>query len=215
MTVNYNIKFTEEINSLGFTLDSQMNWKQHILVLNKKLNSACYCLRAMANKGLNKNILKTLYHAVFGALISYGIIFWGISTDWATIFTTQKRAIRIISGLKSSRESCKSHFTKLNILTVPSLYILKTLSLVHKNKPAYTFSSSDTRQNNSLILLPRHRTSLYEKHCYYKGAVLYNKLPKEMKNLPVRKFEKQVKDMLLKKAYYSVDDFIQENNILV
>lgn len=209
-SAKFNVSFTDEINSLGFTLDSQMNWKKHILALNKKLNSACYCLRAMANKGLNINILKTLYHAIFGSLISYGIILWGISTDWKTTFTIQKRAMRIIAH-KSRYESCKSLFMELNILTLPSLYILKTLLFVHKNKSSYTFSSSDTRQNNNLILLPRHSTSLYEKHCYYKGAVLYNKLPKEIKQKSLNSFETQIKSILLKKAYYSVDNFLEDN----
>jgi len=40
-----------------------------------------------------------VYYAFFHSVISYGLIFWGNSTDSKCAFKLQKRAIRIIMGL--------------------------------------------------------------------------------------------------------------------
>jgi len=61
--------------------------------------------------------------------MTYGLIFWGNSHCSNTIFRMQKRAIRVIMGLRS-RDSCREHFNKLKILPLRSQYIQLLLLFV-------------------------------------------------------------------------------------
>jgi len=67
--------------------------------------------------------LISTYFAYFDSIASYGIILWGNSSYSRKIFTLRKRIIRIMMGTHP-RTSGRKLFKKLEILTVPSLYIL-------------------------------------------------------------------------------------------
>jgi hypothetical protein len=71
--------------------------------------------------------------------MSYGVIFWGNSSNSSVIFKKQKRVIRIIMGY-GYRESCRKLFKELKILTLPSQYILSLLLFVLNNR--YYFVSN-------------------------------------------------------------------------
>ena len=67
------------------------------------------------------------------SIISYGIIFRGISTHSKIKFKTQKRIIRIITN-SDNKASCRDLFKKLYILPLQSQYIFPLLMFVVKNK---------------------------------------------------------------------------------
>jgi len=71
---------------------------------------------------LHVKVLHMVYFAHFYSHISYGIIFWGSSSSIRNVFIVQKRAIRIMLRL-GPRSICREGFKKLDILTVPCLYI--------------------------------------------------------------------------------------------
>jgi hypothetical protein len=61
--------------------------------LANKLCKICFGLRVV--KRVSKlQTVRTLYHAYFQPLLSYGLIFWGNSANAKFIFRLQKRAIR-------------------------------------------------------------------------------------------------------------------------
>jgi len=57
-----------------------------------------------------------IYHSLFHAVISYGIIFWGNSSHSIQVLRMQKKAIRIIMGC-GNRESCRNLFKESKIFT--------------------------------------------------------------------------------------------------
>jgi hypothetical protein len=61
----------------------------------------------------------------------YGIMFWGSSPYIDNIFKLQKRTVRIMKYV-CNRVSCEL-FKKLNILPLPSQYIVSLLLFVVKN----------------------------------------------------------------------------------
>jgi hypothetical protein len=71
------------------------------------------------------------YFARFQSQINYGIIFWGSSSWMRNFFIMQKRAIRIMLRL-GPRSSFREGFKKLDILTVPCLYIYVLMLFVVK-----------------------------------------------------------------------------------
>jgi hypothetical protein len=58
------------------------------------LSAACYAFRSI-KPYMSQEVMKMVYYAYFHSAMSYGIIFWGSSTDSTKIFKMQKRTIRI------------------------------------------------------------------------------------------------------------------------
>jgi hypothetical protein len=69
----------EIVKFLGLHIDSNLNWKNHIDNLCKKLSSALFALRVLKSK-VEIAALKIVYFALFQSHLSYGIILWGNSS---------------------------------------------------------------------------------------------------------------------------------------
>ena len=89
------------------------------------------------------------------SLLQLGIIVWSPTTNLHKALIMQKGIIRVTLGLRQ-RTSCKEKFTKLQILSVPSLYILEMNMFFIKNPDKYqtniSIHSKDMRQRNQLQL---------------------------------------------------------------
>ena len=85
--------------------------------VKSKLSSACYALRSV-KPYVTINTLKMIYHFYFYSIMTYGLLFWGISPDSIKIFRLQKKIIRIMMGCRS-KDSCRKLFFNLEILTLP------------------------------------------------------------------------------------------------
>jgi hypothetical protein len=107
----------------GITVDNTLSWKQHIDTIIPKLNKACYIIRR-CKLHLSHAALKMVYYAFFHSVMSYGLIFWGNSTNSKCVFKLQKKAIRMVMGAKNN-DSCREFFKLVKILPLlPNTYIL-------------------------------------------------------------------------------------------
>jgi len=104
MSVNFKIGFNNNLITnisytkfWGVTVDNTLSWNNHIDLLMKKLIMACYIIRN-ARTFMSTLSLKMIYHSFFHSAMGYGIIFWGHSLHSSTIFSMQKKAIRIMEG---------------------------------------------------------------------------------------------------------------------
>ena len=68
------------VKFLGITVDNTLSWKQHIDTIIPKLNKACYIIRR-CKLYLSHAALKMVYYTFFHSVMSYGLIFWGSSTN--------------------------------------------------------------------------------------------------------------------------------------
>jgi hypothetical protein len=57
--------------------------------------------------------VRTLYYAYFHSFLSYGILFWGNSSNAKLIFKLQKRAIRAMMEIQKIT-GCKQYFNYLH-----------------------------------------------------------------------------------------------------
>ena len=89
---------------------------------------------------LSFTTLMKLYFSTVHSVISYGIIFWGISSYSKIVFKIQKRIIRIITNSKN-KASCRELFKKLHVLPLQSQYIFSLLMFVVKNKNFFKTNS--------------------------------------------------------------------------
>jgi len=139
-----------------------------------------------------------IYHSLFQAVMTYGIIFWGNSSHSIQVFRMLKKAIRIIMG-PGNREACRNLFKELNILSLMSQYILSLLTFVSNNREQYFVNSEihniNTRHTSNLHL-PRAHLNIYQKGVYYSGIKLFSSLPWDIKtyNDKPRTFKKAVKN---------------------
>jgi len=112
----------------GLYINNNLSWKTHIESIKNNLRSACYVMR-LVKPYVTANTLKVIYYFYFHSIMTYGLIFWGNSPDSIKIFRLQKKIIRIMMGCRS-RDSCRKLFLNLEILPLPSQYILNP-SIVH------------------------------------------------------------------------------------
>ena len=67
----------------------------------------------------------------------------------------------------------------------------------------------DTRHKTDLAFI-QHRTCAFEKNYEYRTVQFFNKLPKSFTSiLDKNKFKKELKQYLISKCFYSVQDFLE------
>jgi hypothetical protein len=79
-------------------------------------------------------------------LMSYGIIFWGISDYSIKIFKLQKKVIKIMTNIRS-RDSCREKFKELSILPFYFQYIYSLLTFVLNNSGLFKTNSMPSNIN--------------------------------------------------------------------
>jgi len=153
--------------------------------------------------------LRQAYFGLFHAKMSYGLIVWGRAPKSIDIFIMQKRAVRTLKGV-SDREHCKPYFIELRIPTLYSLYILQCLLYIKNNMHKVNLRSvvhSYATRSRYNIDLPQNRLFKSDTGTIVSASSLYNKLPSEVREMPVLMFKKTVVNFLLDRAFYSIAEF--------
>lgn len=207
------LEFEDKTVFLGVTLDSKLQWHAHIATLAGKLSSAAYAVRRIRQL-TSVETARLVYYSYFHSVMSYGILLWGKAADIQTIFVLQKRAVRSIYELKA-RDSLRDKFKEANILTVACQYILENIMYVRKNLQEYKLNSDihdyNTRNKHKIAV---KASRLRKVSTSFVGNCIrfYNTIPTEIVNLPISKFKSHIKSNLLSKAYYTVNDFLNDKN---
>lgn len=211
----YKIEDTNEARFLGIKIDSKLTWNPHIEEICLKLNKSAYALFQLSKK-VNTQTLLIAYHGLVASVLRFGVIFWGQSTERETVFKAQKRCIRSMCGLKTT-ETCAPHFKSLKLLTLPAMYIYETTLFVKTNLHLFT-KISDVKKTpmrsqylNQLCDI-KCRTALMKKSFFGMASKIYNKVPDSIRTLPLSKFKKALSSLLIEKCYYTVPDFLNDNN---
>jgi len=162
MSSTYSTKF------LGLVIDNSLSWHCHIDQIIPKLSKASYVIRSLKPL-LSSELLKIIYFSTVHSIISYGIIFWGVSTHSKIIFKIQKGIISIIMNL-GNKDSCCDLFIKLHILPLQSQYIFSVLMFVVKNKDFFK-SNLDIHGFNTKshynLHMPAANLAYIRKHCCF------------------------------------------------
>lgn len=198
----------DSINFLGLQLDNNFNWNTQITELTKKLSSSLYILRRIKNIA-DTTTAKTAYHSLFESHMRYGLIAWGSTSkdNMNKILKLQKKAIRTLANLHYLA-SCREAFKTLKIKTVFALYI--ELTILHADKlgiPKLNNIHNHNTRNASKYSLPTHSLSLYEKRPSYAGALFYNHLPPEFKDLSGNRLKHKLEAWTLNNPWYSIEEF--------
>ena len=129
-------------------------------------------------------------------------------THLQRVFVSQKRLLRLIFNLKN-RESCT--FISKGVFTVPSVYIYKCLIFAKINLHSFLTAADNhmyNTRNKELLSIPAHKTANFKNSLHYHCVVLFNTLPKTAKAMKLASFKKEIKDLLLRHAFNSVNEFL-------
>jgi hypothetical protein len=112
---------------------------------------------------MSSSSLVKIYYSLFHTILSYGIIFWGQSTNSKKLFMLQKRVVHLMTG-HGNRSSCRDLFRQLEILPLKSHYIFSILIFVLKNRNLFITNydkyNVQTRHSDNLYL-PTSSLTLY------------------------------------------------------
>lgn len=210
---NKKLEILNAVRFLGLEIDKNLSWYTHTNAICKKLCTMCYAIHSV-KKICTTQAIRALYFANVQSILEYGIIFWGNSSKSIKIFRLQKKIIRIIKG-KDKLSHCRPLFKELNLMTFPSLYIYHTILFVMQNvniKLNSEVHKHNTRGQSNLHVIG-HRTNLFANSPQYSGIKLINKLPKNLKDIrDSKKFKHELKEYLIKNAFYSVDEYLGKSN---
>lgn len=212
------INESTNVRFLGFSMDKYLDWKTHVDGVCKKVNSFVYVLNRLRTTSAQHTVLLA-YHGYVASVLRYGLILWGNSTDFQRAFLSQKRCIRAIVGIPPY-ESCKPYFKKLNILPLPSMYIFEICVFVKSNpnlfmKACDMYARDNTHPRSSrlgqrLVLEFVPKTAVLNKNCPAMCVKIYNRLQKPIQDLPLPKFKKVLKELILNKMIYSINEWFLE-----
>lgn len=214
--IHYNNEVVEEVEStkfLGLVIDKNLNWKAHTDTLCKRISKSAYALRSLSPV-IYIDALLTAYYGIVESHLRYAIIFWGNSTERETVFKAQKRCLRAMFKLKST-DSCMPYFKQHKILTLPCLYIMEVAVFVKSNPNRFKLLADvvpRNRRDNNLVCSHPAKTALMSKSVYCMASVIYNKLPKQWRELPLSLFKSRLRKFLTHKVYYTVSEFLTEKD---
>jgi hypothetical protein len=156
----------------------KQSWNQHVDQIATKLCSVCYALKNLKHI-VPQSTLQTIYYAYIHSILSYGIIFWGRSSNVSKLFILQKRINRIITNT-GVREFCREAFKNMEIMTY-SQYIFSLILFAVKNKHLFTSNNEihiyETRNYLNFHLTTVNLTKFY-KGPYILGTKAFNHLPR-------------------------------------
>lgn len=206
---NEKIEQTKSTTFLGIVLDEHCTWYPHIDKICSKLHSFVYAIYKLL-KISNQHTALMAYHGYVVSVLRYGLILWGNSRQVNRAFIAQKRCVRALFNAAPT-DSCKPLFKKLNLLSLPSLYIYEMACFAKKNEKMFLKNgdiySFRTRYPNKYVL-PSCRTDFYYRSCYPMVIKIYNKLPEDLKLLPFSLFKKYLHEWLVQNCFYCINDFL-------
>ena len=208
----------QDTKFLGLIVDNTLDWEKHISNVCQKVASGCYLVKRIMNL-CNFETAKIVYFAYIQSRLQYGIILWGNSQHANRLFILQKKAIRYLARASTNpcsdiycKDSCSVLFKKFKIMTLPSLYIFMSIMYVYENKNAL-ITNKDVHdyftRGKDNIHIKKHNLKMTDKCPEYAGSIFYNNLPNYIKQESGVRFKLTLKNYLIDKCFYKVNDFFQ------
>ena len=194
------ISSTDSTKFLGIMIDNHLNFKSHVDMISLKISKIVGLLFRM-NNILPKETLKSLYCALLLPYILYGIEIWyGVKQyNNDRIFKLQKKAIRAVNSLPYNTHT-NDYFKTIQLLKVEDIYKQQVLLYMFKfcTMPTQADNHDHFTRNRHNLIIPRFYRATTQATLFYRGILLWNNLPENIKSLPFRgAFKNSVKQMMI------------------
>ena len=177
---------------LGVILDNKLSWAYHIQYIKSKIAKGIGVI-CRARHLLNVKTLCTLYYCFVYPYLSYAAEVWAdTSANYlSSVIKLQKRVIRIINHSQRC-EHTRPLFTKLNILRLEEIHILKislTMFKVHHKETPLVFRNLFTRNSDvhsyatrqaSHFHVPKAKTNYMQRAISVKGVNIWNNISQKV-----------------------------------
>ena len=189
-----------EAKFLGVVIDTNLNWKSHLVALSSKISRNAGILYRL-RKIVPVQTLKSIYCSFVESHLIYCASVWGAvpHSRMTNVFAAQKKAVRALGGAHTNlffnKETgevprhTKPIFEKYSLLALPNLIAKSLLCQTHKirlgvapenianlmnlNRPSSHLRT--TRQTNKYIFsVPSHRLTRSDYQLAYIGPKIYN-----------------------------------------
>ena len=164
-------------------VDNHLHFRSHIDSIASKISKVVGMLFRL-NDILPKEALKTLYSTLLLPHLMYGIEIWyGIlKSNDDRLFKLQKKSIRAINCLPYAAHT-NDYFKSMNLLKIEDLYKRRVLLYMYKSDLTSTRESNHNYLTRHAydIALPLFSRSKTQRTIFYKGIILWNNLPEELK----------------------------------
>ena len=212
LLINDNIiRHKNSIKYLGIIIDSNLNWKEHVHELCKKISRGIGILSKLRHF-VSKRILIQIYYSLIYPYLTYCVKIWG-NTYWSNIkplYIMQKKAIRIINFL-TYQEHTSSYFKKDNFLKLADIVKLYTALFMYqfyRDRLPVAFDDffvlNNMKHDNNTRLsskcsysLPLVRTNYGIFSINFSGPKIWNDIDEALKILSTNLFKKKLKQNLI------------------
>ena len=207
---NQVLNVCDHINFLGTQVDCNLNWKEHIDCVSKKISCSIGVLNSLKHF-LPNHIMVMLYNTLILPHLSYNLLAWGSAsyTDIAKLLVLQKKAVRIINNTPYNEHS-DPLFKKCNILKVTDLYKYQACLFYFKcckyTVPSYFCNfftvGSDVHnyntRNSHNVYKYSNRLKLSNNFIKYSMSNIWNTIPSHIQNIrTVSLFKNKLKKYLV------------------
>ena len=204
----FKINFSKSVKYL----DDKLTFKTHINFLYSKL-SRTLGVMFKVKLYLPKTYLLLLYNTLFYPHLIYCIFAWSstFSTYLNPLQTLQNKAIKLIEGLNHWQSSTTA-YKRLKILKINESVKFEIGKFLHRhfnNKLPLNFQNyfvalnqihtRDTRRRMTGCNYrnPLYKTSRMQRSIKYKGVIVWNNIPSDVRKNTFRKFKSNYKDQLI------------------
>ena len=182
--------------SLGVQIDESLNWRPHIHTISKKISAGIAILRRVSHF-IPFDTRVNMYSALVTPYYNYCGAVWGnINKGLADkLQKLQNRAARILTfsnyDVRSSVLLDELGWERLECVRRKQLAVI--MYKIHNLSPSYlrpiftntsNVHSHNLRNSELNYYVPRPRNESAKGSLHYRGSVLWNKIPSEIRKLP-------------------------------
>lgn len=169
---------------LGIMIDHKLSWYPQIELISSRIRKLIWLFKSLRYvvppHSRNRNLLNELYIALVQSIISYCIPVWGgaYKTRFIEVERAQRALIKVMY-FKSRRFPTNLLYEISNLLSVRKLYIIHTVTKIHKTI-TYDPSTENRRRKNVVIKVPTTKTVFAKLQYGALSARLYNAVNKKI-----------------------------------
>ena len=186
---------------LGVVIQSDLKWSLQLKALTDKLKKRLTGLEKLKNI-MNRFNKKNMVQGLFNSVLCYCLPLFGGCTkaEVDVLQVLQNRAARIVLNCPP-RTNRNLMFDRLDWLTVQQLIVYHTLVTVFKIRKSQEPEELGvilTRDNHNGHIMKNTQLSLYRNSFVFRGSLLWNKLPREIRlETKMSQFKKHLRKWLL------------------
>ena len=157
--ISLNNKIVERVHYfkyLGLVIDDELNWKENVNTVLKKLSPRMYCLRKLKSFDVNKQLLQMFYTSMITSVLMFGCSSWGDNINKQD----KNRLDKVIKKASNVIGNKQSDFDTL----LRQRDTTKTKQIIHdQTHPLHNEFESRLIRRSGRYRLPRSKTDRYQR----------------------------------------------------